>query len=249
MGFYISWTLLNGKDKIYATVKHLFGALWPTLICFYLNIPPVDFNKYTNRFWWRDTRLAELGSTPLLPPPYTKSHVDHYQFPYPTRILPVPYHTDTKLMTLYQNIIPFARTARSLTVQVPDLPTPTPPLSSTATTPNQDGMDVEPPPFVFGQASTAPGSADEVVVVVPRGSRLVTTIVQSDGLLLYVAEASYESGTSPLSNWVPITSYDVQQQDGESKLMVGGSDSGGGAGSSSSGPLDVFERSVSVTGE
>lgn len=29
--------------------------------------------------------------------------------------------------------------------------------------------------------------------------------IQSDGLLLYVAEACYEPGTSPLSAWVPIS--------------------------------------------
>ena len=32
--------------------------------------------------------------------------------------------------------------------------------------------------------------------------------VPSDGLLLYVAEASYESGTSPLSSWIPLMAYD-----------------------------------------
>ena len=31
-----------------------------------------------------------------------------------------------------------------------------------------------------------------------------TARVQPDGMLLYVAEASYEPGTSPLSSWVPI---------------------------------------------
>ena len=28
--------------------------------------------------------------------------------------------------------------------------------------------------------------------------------IQPDGLLLYVSQASYEPGTSPLSSWVPI---------------------------------------------
>jgi len=36
----------------------------------------------------------------------------------------------------------------------------------------------------------------------------VTTNVQPDGLLLYVSEASYEPGTSPLSSWIPITGYE-----------------------------------------
>ncbi|KAH0582074.1 hypothetical protein H2248_011729 [Termitomyces sp. 'cryptogamus'] len=46
-------------------------------------------------------------------------------------------------------------------------------------------------------------------------------IIQSDGLLLYVRAASYESGTSPLSSWVPIVSYDGPQHES---------------------PLDLFER-------
>ncbi|KAL0574627.1 hypothetical protein V5O48_007323 [Marasmius crinis-equi] len=32
--------------------------------------------------------------------------------------------------------------------------------------------------------------------------------IASDGLLLYVAEACYESGTSPLSSWIPMRNYD-----------------------------------------
>lgn len=37
--------------------------------------------------------------------------------------------------------------------------------------------------------------------------RSATVEVESDGLLLYVSQASYESGTSPLSSWVPLVSY------------------------------------------
>jgi len=32
--------------------------------------------------------------------------------------------------------------------------------------------------------------------------------IHSDGLLLYVAQAGYESGTTPLSSWIPIAGYD-----------------------------------------
>jgi snurportin-1 len=41
-------------------------------------------------------------------------------------------------------------------------------------------------------------------------SQLTSTLVNihADGLLLYVAEASYEPGTSPLSSWVPISEDD-----------------------------------------
>jgi snurportin-1 len=44
--------------------------------------------------------------------------------------------------------------------------------------------------------------------------RSATQLVQmaanigTDGLLLYVAEASYEPGTSPLSSWIPIVSQE-----------------------------------------
>jgi len=33
----------------------------------------------------------------------------------------------------------------------------------------------------------------------------VSKSVAPDGLLLYLAEASYEAGNSPLSSWIPIT--------------------------------------------
>lgn len=34
-----------------------------------------------------------------------------------------------------------------------------------------------------------------------------TAEIQPDGLLLYVSQASYEPGTSPLSSWVPIKAH------------------------------------------
>lgn len=49
--------------------------------------------------------------------------------------------------------------------------------------------------------------------------------IEPDGLLLYVKAASYESGTSPLSSWVPIVSYDGPEHES---------------------PLDLFERLVSL---
>ncbi|KAG6840317.1 hypothetical protein C0991_007467 [Blastosporella zonata] len=45
--------------------------------------------------------------------------------------------------------------------------------------------------------------------------------IEPDGMLLYVKAASYEAGTSPLSSWVPIISYDGLES-----------------------PLDLFERLV-----
>ena len=49
--------------------------------------------------------------------------------------------------------------------------------------------------------------------------------IQPDGLLLYVAQAIYEPGTSPLSSWVPLATPAVD-----------------GASTETTSPLDVFER-------
>ena len=56
--------------------------------------------------------------------------------------------------------------------------------------------------------------------------------VRSDGLLLYVAQAAYEPGTSPLSNWVPLRAYQTRAEEQEGGASVAES------------PLDVFERCV-----
>lgn len=49
--------------------------------------------------------------------------------------------------------------------------------------------------------------------------------LESDGLLLYVSQASYEPGTSPLSSWIPIVGY-------------------GAEAARSDRPLDLFEQCV-----
>ena len=48
--------------------------------------------------------------------------------------------------------------------------------------------------------------------------------VAPDGLLLYVAEASYETGASPLSSWIPINAESAESLSPRAR------------------PLDVFER-------
>ncbi|KAI0040198.1 hypothetical protein FA95DRAFT_1527857 [Auriscalpium vulgare] len=138
------------------------------------------------RFWWRDTRLCELppprpptSSAPaslrpnLASAPIAPPTPTSYKFPYPTTFHPIAYHTDTTLPHLLARIIPLARAAYSVPVSVPVLP--------------EDGeaaMDVEQLPL----AQTVQPAQVEL---------------QSDGLLLYVAQAIYEPGTSPLSSWVP----------------------------------------------
>lgn len=58
-----------------------------------------------------------------------------------------------------------------------------------------------------------------------HATRTVQAEVQPDGLLLYVAQAIYEPGTSPLSSWVPLVSPVADAAETET-----------------SSPLDVFER-------
>lgn len=59
----------------------------------------------------------------------------------------------------------------------------------------------------------------------------VSVALAPDGMLLYVSQASYEPGTSPLSSWIPITGYakelDETYTDGQMN---------------SNRPLDLFER-------
>ncbi len=132
------------------------------------------------RFWWRDTRLAELPiSHPPAPtsPKYQSGSVpSEYRFSYPTTLLPIPYHQNTSLASLSAVVLPLARSSRSVTVDVPVL------------TPTDVSMDID-------------GAVEG-----PSITRLPVTIYP-DGMLLYVSEASYESGTSPLSSWVPIRSF------------------------------------------
>ncbi|KAJ7931192.1 hypothetical protein B0H13DRAFT_1594531 [Mycena leptocephala] len=135
------------------------------------------------RFWWRDTRLGELSNSPPpssshynqpFDPTDSNAHPKTYRFPYPTMFLPVPYHTDTSLLALASQIVPLARAARSINVDIPVL-----------------YNDAEP--------------AESMVVDQLQGPVLSTRKAEicADGLLLYVAEASYEAGTSPLSSWIP----------------------------------------------
>ncbi|KAG7445857.1 uncharacterized protein BT62DRAFT_138986 [Guyanagaster necrorhizus] len=132
------------------------------------------------RFWWRDTRLAEL---PISPPPALTSprhQSDHapsrYRFSYPTTLLPIPYYQNTSLDSLSAVVLPLARSSRSVTVDVPVL------------APADISMDID-------GAAEGPSIDHLPINVYP------------DGMLLYVSEASYDSGTSPLSSWVPIKPF------------------------------------------
>ncbi|KAI6131420.1 hypothetical protein EDD16DRAFT_1536242 [Pisolithus croceorrhizus] len=170
------------------------------------------------RFWWRDTRLAEL---PRFSPPSSAFHFslandrahaqsaqqpDQYRFPYPTSFIPIPYHTDTTFGSLFSSIIPLARSTREISVEVP-ASAPFQPSSPTSMSIDTTCNPIE-----------------------SRLSKLVTNQIPSDGLLLYVAQASYEEGTSPLSCWVPI------------QPIAGSSSQEGVPTTSNSSPLDLFQR-------
>lgn len=164
-------------------------------------------SQYSHRLWWRDTRLTELAQStpPAIPSTSSQSNAHtQYQFPYPTTFLPIPYHTDTTLHALSNHVIPFARSSRSVNIDVP----------APEELPAEGTMEVD----TTFRLKSAPVT--------------VSTSVSSDGLLLYVAEACYEAGTSPLSSWIPIASYSTSDgHPGDNNPIT-----------DQEGPLDVFQR-------
>ncbi|KAH6900823.1 hypothetical protein BKA70DRAFT_1158969 [Coprinopsis sp. MPI-PUGE-AT-0042] len=182
------------------------------------------------RFWWRDTRLSEVSQS--LPPNINfrkAKQGDHLQFPYPTYFMPIPYHADTSLTSLDRDVIPAARSVRSITVGMPSTIPSAPEIGQEEVF--SFSMEVEMPlkpagssssPFVF--ASSSPPS----VSLSPTSA-----IVQSDGLLLYVSESSYEPGTSPLSSWVPLSLGGNQETEPTHS-----------SGQLDEGPLELFHRLV-----
>jgi len=97
-------------------------------------------------------------------------------FPYPMTFAPIPYHSDTSLPNLLSTVIPLARSPRTISI-IPRRPSP----SSVA----EGEMQVD--------THSTTGT----------GVQRIEVQVQSEGLLLYVSQATYEPGASPLSTWVP----------------------------------------------
>jgi len=176
------------------------------------------------RFWWRDTRLNELP--PTLPP--SSNHATHfvpsgndgqlkYRFPYPTTLLPIPFHSNTTLDLLLDTIIPAARSERVIQVNVPVLHSP----GEGGGGEGGGDMDVEPfsndsdPAFQFTFNASPPHLPLQTSDLghVQTFLSQQHTVLQPDGLLLYVAHASFEPGTSPLSSWVPIVLDDARPLD------------------------------------
>ncbi|KAJ7592990.1 hypothetical protein C8J56DRAFT_487050 [Mycena floridula] len=63
-------------------------------------------------------------------------------------------------------------------------------------------VTIPPGPGNIGDTLAMDTTLDEV-------SQPMNVTVSPDGLLLYVATASYEAGTSPLSSWIPMISHDA----------------------------------------
>jgi len=157
-------------------------------------------------FWWRDTRLSELP--PSRPPTTSAPDVAleaptqegsapiGYRFPYPTTFMQIPHYTNTTFTHFLDTIIPRARSSCRAQVSIPAEPN------------DSDMMVIESPQFV----GPAP--------------RITQAEIKPDGLLLYVAQAIYEPGTSPLSSWVPLAAPATNEM----------------ASVNQSSPLDVFER-------
>lgn len=157
-------------------------------------------------FWWRDTRLSELPpsrppTTPAPPSSLQASTQENnapigYRFTYPTTFLQIPYYANTTFAQFVSTIIPRARSSYRAQVSIPAGPGDT------------DVMDIESPQL------TGPAL------------RAVDVEIEPDGLLLYVAQAIYESGTNPLSSWVPLSTPATEEMASDEQMS----------------PLDVFER-------
>ncbi|KAL1734120.1 hypothetical protein EV714DRAFT_203024 [Schizophyllum commune] len=186
------------------------------------------------RFWWRDMRLAEL------PPSVTVSGTVH-RFAYPVLFVPIPYHTDTTLPNLLNLVLPLARAARQIEVPPIQHVERVVPTGTHTISPTGAHIVSHPNTNIVSKHASAVRACPY-----PNGAALAS--VEPDGLLLYVAEAMYEQGTSPLASWVPIRSYEqpeyphpASEKAGAVQGRMSGS-SGRMARGPNDGPLDVFAR-------
>lgn len=210
------WTCSNGRARISLIARPRSGARGP-----HDRGPPLNSRTYARtRFWWRDTRLSELAALP----PSSFSSFDRqpgqtlpssasdtpakFQFRYPTTLLPIPYYANLTLQQLASELIPLTRQMRQINISIPLQQVPG----------HSSGK---------GRGMILDGSFSVQL-------QHVASPVSPDGLLLYVAHASYEPGTSPLSTWVPVRSYTEES--------VEGKDVAGATSAPKESPLDVFAR-------
>lgn len=175
-------------------------------------------------FWWRDMRLSEIKPFPY-PPPHKSSYQSNeasprpaYRFPYPITLAPVPYVKPDSLHTILSDLIPRARCGQTFHLRIPVL--------SEFRSSNGEEMQID---FM---------SSQDVGLGPWPGIQIKDTdvAIRSDGLLLYVGEASYESGETPLSVWIPCRPVDQRGQDNLETMLS--------PTSREESPLDMFERCV-----
>ncbi|KAG7092074.1 hypothetical protein E1B28_008454 [Marasmius oreades] len=155
------------------------------------------------RFWWRDTRVTEL---PPLPPP--------------TSATPASSSTSTGGVQSYH--FPYPTTLLPIPYNID---TSFPSLLQSIIPAARLTRPVE---IVIPENPNSHIQTDNY----QRSFITFKTDIASDGLLLYVAEACYESGTNPLSSWIPARNYEVPGSGAMQTTF------------DSLGPLDTFEKLV-----
>ncbi|CAL1709262.1 unnamed protein product [Somion occarium] len=154
------------------------------------------------RLWWRDTRLSEL---PSFPPSFEATTTQPSSSSETSQFQFA--HPVTFMPIPYHTNISLSRFVNELiplTRVSRHLPVQIP-----ITNPSS-GMDLDIPSTEL---------------------QTVSVEVKSDGILLYVSQATYEPGTSPLSTWIPIRAY-TEWKD-KDKME-----------DTTEGPLDKFERLI-----
>jgi snurportin-1 len=182
-------------------------------------------------------------SSPSVP---SSLNAQRYHFPYPTTFLPVPYHADTSLAALNNHIIPSAKAWRLIDLHIPSSGAHSgAAVFSTGSTPafreeDEGEMEIETGPSSNEpRILSQPQTTSQLPAISQAPVLAPTARVQPDGLLLYVAEASYEPGTSPLSSWVPISLDAVAHgEKGEVGQAIGSGER------QQEGPLEIFQRCV-----
>ncbi|KAF8308183.1 hypothetical protein DL93DRAFT_2150266 [Clavulina sp. PMI_390] len=151
------------------------------------------------RFWWRDARISEIVALPPLRRRRKKNGpVGPLLFDYPITFLPVPYCNPPIPLTAYlTNVIQQARLVREIPVTV----FKNEPATQADT---MDGGEAGGEPDMEVDQSAADSEHDvfgnpmpkvDESMAVDDGAPEMTTLaarVETDGLLLYVSEASYQ---------------------------------------------------------
>lgn len=139
------------------------------------------FVPVLSSFWWRNTRLDEL--TYLDPVVPTKPKTD----------LPTGTDPQSSKPHIFAYPVTFLPVPYHLDLSYPSLLSTIIPFSRSTRQ-------------VYIKLPSRLNS-DETEMEIDQIGQQSSTEIESDGLLLYVSQASYEHGTSPLSTWVPVVSY------------------------------------------